>query len=65
MPKLDLRPGAKVRYQPTHTDVWRQGKLVRSSPNQEEWLVEHPLGRSWVHVLQLHPADGTTEGSLR
>ncbi|HET8569701.1 MAG TPA: hypothetical protein VFM93_12045 [Candidatus Limnocylindria bacterium] len=64
MPKLDLRRGAKVRYQPVHTDIWREGKLLRSSPNQEEWLVEHRLGRSWIHVTRLRPPDGSV-GSIR
>ena len=57
MAELVLRRGALVRYSPAHTDEWREGKLIRVSPNQEEWLVEHRFGRSWVHVTRLRPPE--------
>ena len=61
MNRLELRPGARVRYSPVHTDEWREGKLIRSSPNGEEWLVENRFGRFWLHVSRLRPPqdDGT------
>ncbi|MGH2450667.1 MAG: hypothetical protein ACRDGE_05255 [Candidatus Limnocylindria bacterium] len=34
------------------------GTLVRSSPNGEEWLLKNEMGRFWVHVSRLRPADG-------
>jgi hypothetical protein len=57
MPQLDLRPGARVRYSPAHSDEWREGKLVRNSVNREEWLVENRFGRFWLHVSRLRPAE--------
>jgi hypothetical protein len=54
---LELRPGRRVRYLPVHTERWREGILVRASPNDEEWLVKNELGRFWVHVSRLRPAD--------
>jgi hypothetical protein len=55
--RLDLRRGARVRYLPVHTTQWLEGKLVRPSPTNEEWLVENQLGRFWIHVTRLHPAE--------
>jgi hypothetical protein len=52
----ELRPGATVRYSPAHSDLWREGKLVRSSPNQEEWLVKNRYGSFWIHVSRLRPS---------
>ncbi len=52
-----LRPGARVRYSPVHSDEWRDGELVKSSPNGEEWLVKNRFGRYWIHVTRLRPAD--------
>jgi hypothetical protein len=57
MPQLDLRPGARVRYSPAHSDEWREGKLVRNSVNREEWLVENRFGRFWLHVSRLRPPE--------
>ena len=57
MAALDLRPGAMVRYSPVHSDEWREGKLVRSSPNQEEWLVANRFGKFWIHVTRLRPPE--------
>lgn len=55
--KLDLRRGVRVRWQPVHTEEWREGKLVRPSPTNEEWLVEGDTGqRYWIYVTQLRPA---------
>lgn len=64
MTKLELRKGARVMYEPVHSGVVREGKLIRSSPNQEEWLVEHRLGKSWVHVSRLRPVGEAERGSL-
>ena len=59
MASLDLRPGATVQYSPAHSDEWREGKLIKASPNREEWLVENRFGRFWLHVSRLRPpADG-------
>ena len=55
-PRLELRRGARVRWQPAPGE-WREGKLVRSMPNDEEWLVENELGSFWVHVTRLRPAE--------
>lgn len=55
--RLELRSGARVRWQPAHTTEWREGKLIRPSPNNEEWLVECRLGRFWIHVTRLRPAE--------
>ncbi|MBM4434163.1 MAG: hypothetical protein FJ028_03450 [Chloroflexi bacterium] len=53
---LDLRRGARVRWQPVHTEEWREGKLVRPSPTNEEWLVESDTGqRYWIYVTRLRP----------
>ncbi|MBU6423500.1 MAG: hypothetical protein KGJ98_06250 [Chloroflexota bacterium] len=56
-PRLELRAGARVRWQPVHTDEWREGKLIRPMPNNEEWLVENEAGRFWIHVTRLRPAE--------
>ena len=57
MTKLELRPGARVLYSPAHSDEWREGELVKSSPNREEWLVKNRFGRFWLHVSRLRPPD--------
>ena len=57
MATLELRPGAQVRYTPVHSDESREGTLIRSSPNQEEWLVKNRFGRFWIHVSRLRPVD--------
>ncbi len=54
-PTLELRPGATVRYQPDTSDEWREGTLIRPSPNGEEWLVRDRFGRVWIAVLRLRP----------
>ena len=56
--RLDLRRGAHVRWHPAHSTEWREGKLVRPSPTNEEWLVENELGRIWIYVTQLEPLEG-------
>ncbi len=56
MAKLELRKGAKVRYEPAHSGQWLEGTLIRSSANQEEWLVKNELGKFWVPVTRLSPA---------
>ncbi|HUQ42512.1 MAG TPA: hypothetical protein VM052_08425 [Candidatus Limnocylindrales bacterium] len=55
MAALDLRPGAMVLYSPVHTDEWREGKLVKVSTTNEEWLVKNRFGKFWVHVSRLRP----------
>jgi hypothetical protein len=57
MPKLELRKGAKVRYESADSGAWREGKLVRASPNQEEWLVKNEFGKFWLHVTRLRPLE--------
>ena len=57
MMRLELRPGAHVRYSPVHSDESREGELVRSSPNREEWLVKNRFGKFWIHVSRLRPVD--------
>lgn len=55
--RLDLRPGARVRWQPAHSEEWRQGKLVRASPTGEEWLVKTDVGDGyWIDVMRLSAA---------
>ena len=61
MATLELRPGAMVRYSPAHSNEWREGKLVKSSPNQEEWLVENRFGRFWLHVTRLRPPEDDSQ----
>ena len=57
MPELELRPGGRVLYSPAHSDEWREGELVKSSPNREEWLVKNRFGRFWLHVSRLRPPE--------
>ena len=57
MAPLDLRRGARVRWQPAHSSDWREGKLIRPSPTNEEWLVENELGRFWIYVTRLQSAE--------
>ncbi|MBI3522534.1 MAG: hypothetical protein HY071_05460 [Chloroflexi bacterium] len=54
---LELRPGTRVRYSPAHSDLWREGTLVRPSPNGEEWLVSNELGRFWIQLSRLRPVE--------
>ena len=65
MTALELRPGARVRYLPVHTSDSREGELVRSSPNGEEWLVKNRYGRFWIHVGRLRPAGDAPGGADR
>ena len=60
-PPLELRPGAKVQYRAADSGEWREGTLVRSSVNNEEWLVKNRFGKYWVHVSRLRPADQLQE----
>lgn len=55
--RLDLRPGARVEWQPAHAPQSMTGKLIRPAANNEEWLVENRFGRFWIHVTRLRPAD--------
>jgi hypothetical protein len=60
-PPLELRPGAKVQYRAADSDEWREGTLVRASPNNEEWLVKNRFGKYWLHVSRLRPANELQE----
>jgi hypothetical protein len=55
-PELELRPGTLVRYLAADSDEWREGTLVKQSPNSEEWLVKNRFGKYWLHVSRLRPA---------
>ena len=57
MAPLELRRGARVRYTPAHSGEVREGVIVRSSPNGEEWLVKNRFGEFWLHVGRLQPVD--------
>lgn len=57
MTRIELRRGAHVRYSPAHSDEWREGELVKSSPNGEEWLVKNRFGEFWLHVNRLRPPE--------
>ena len=55
--KLDLRSGARVSWEPVHSGLRVQGKLVRPSTTNEEWLVKSDRGQLlWIHVTRLRPA---------
>jgi len=55
--RLDLRSGARVEWVPAPGPEMRRGKLVRPSPNGEEWLIDGDEGqRYWVAVTRLRPA---------
>lgn len=56
---LELRRGARVRFLRSGSGgEWAEAKLLRSSSNGEEWLVEDRIGRFWVHVNRLRPPEG-------
>jgi hypothetical protein len=57
-PELELRPGARVRYLAADSGELRDGTLVKSSPNGEEWLVKNRFGQYWLHLSRLRPALG-------
>jgi hypothetical protein len=59
---LELRKGAQVLYRDPIEDTWRQGQLVRGSPNGEEWLIKDRFGQYWVPVTQLRPASEPQPG---
>jgi hypothetical protein len=61
-PTLELRKGARVLYRDPIEDTWRQGQLVRGSPNGEEWLIKDRSGQYWVPVTQLRPASEPQPG---
>jgi hypothetical protein len=50
-----------VQYRAADSGEWREGTLVRSSVNNEEWLVKNRFGKYWVHVSRLRPADQLQE----
>ena len=55
MASVELRRGARVRYIPAHSGESREGVIVRSSPNGEEWLVKNRFGEFWLNVNRLRP----------
>lgn len=57
-PRLDLRSGARVRWLPAHSERWQEGRLMRPSPTNEEWLVKSDEGgqQYWIYVTRLRPA---------
>jgi hypothetical protein len=57
-PELELRPGTRVRYIAADSGELRDGTLVKSSPNGEEWLVKNRFGQYWLHLSRLRPALG-------
>ena len=52
MAELELRAGKMVLYSPAHSGEWREGKLIRPSPNQEEWLVQNRWFWTEQYLLQ-------------
>ena len=60
-PPLELRPGATVQYRAADSGEWREGTLVKASPNNEEWLVKNRFGKYWLHVSRLRPANELQE----
>jgi hypothetical protein len=60
-PPLELRPGAAVQYRAADSGEWRDGTLVRSSPNGEEWLIKNRFGKYWLNVNRLRPANELQE----
>jgi hypothetical protein len=52
---LELRPGARVRYNAADSGEWREGTLVKGSVNGEEWLVKNRFGKFWLHYSRLRP----------
>ena len=55
--RLDLRSGARVSWEPVHSGTRLEGKLVRPSTTNEEWLVKSGSGQLlWIHVTRLRPA---------
>ncbi len=57
MIRIELRPGARVRYSPVHSGEWRDGELVKPSVNGEEWLVKNRFGKFWIYVNRLRPPE--------
>ena len=55
-PAFELRPGVLVQYRAADSGEWREGTLVKDSPNGEEWLVKNRFGRFWIHLSRLRPA---------
>ena len=60
-PPLELRPGALVQYRAADSGEWRDGTLVKSSPNGEEWLIKNRFGKYWLNVNRLRPANELQE----
>ena len=60
-PPLELRPGARVQYRAADSGEWRDGTLVKSSANGEEWLIKNRFGKYWLNVNRLRPANEIEE----
>ncbi len=56
-PTLELRPGVTVQYLAAASGEWLEGRLVRSSPTGEEWLVKNRFGQFWLHVSRLRAVE--------
>jgi hypothetical protein len=59
--RLELRKGRPVLYR-LADGTWRDGALIRGSPNDEEWLVKTRFGNYWVSVTQLRPPEEPQPG---
>lgn len=60
-PPLELRPGALVQYRAADSGEWREGTLVKSSANGEEWLIKNRFGKYWLNVNRLRQANELQE----
>jgi hypothetical protein len=60
-PPLELRPGTAVQYRAADSGEWRDGTLVKSSANGEEWLIKNRFGKYWLNVNRLRPANELQE----
>ncbi|MHB8631315.1 MAG: hypothetical protein ACYC9W_05255 [Candidatus Limnocylindria bacterium] len=54
-PPLELRPGAAVQYIAADSGEWREGRLIKGSANNEEWLVQSRFGKYWLSIGRLRP----------
>lgn len=54
MATIVLRRGERVGFEDSELG-WLEGRLVRASPNGEEWLVRTRHDQHWVEVAKLRP----------
>jgi hypothetical protein len=50
-----------VQYRAADSGEWRDGTLVKSSANGEEWLIKNRFGKYWLNVNRLRPANELQE----